>query len=564
VAASGARVVIDSTGTSAYDSSATDYGAGPGRTVQIKNDGSAFFHGPVLSQAAIYGPVIATSAVVGTTGNAGFQLSGQFLDFFTIGTSPEGGRYYYAPDGSTPFSLAGVLAAGSTTFARASEGVTERITPAGGAGAVRNAVLAVASFKPATTIALVKLGTLATGSTTSVSPTFGQATAAGNLLTAWVSCHDTAVTAAGGWVKAETASDASPIPTEVSLWYKLNCGAAETAPTFTATTGWTMFAQLAEWSGAAIASALDQIGATAATGSAKTIYAGTSGVDATAGDLVLTASAWLLTNVTSGQTFADNMNNGTLIRAGDTGSTSDTRYSVFNYSIQGSVPTGKVLQLTNFVGLEAITSDNSLGHGFTQTHYSDDGNSSLFGGRKARGDVSSPTAILNGDTITALYAQAYDGSNWQGVGLAGFVSNGTVSAGSVPSDFVVGTGSATSNIAVAFTVKSNAHVLSTGGTAPTLGALQANVSAQSISGTDVNMRITTTAGASGVAAGAAIAVVSYGTAYVGTPQVTGACQNATSYATFTAVANSGFTLRTGAALALNAQFFWACHTLSGS
>jgi hypothetical protein len=61
--------------------------------------------------------------------------------------------------------------------------------------------------------------------------------------------------------------------------------------------------------------------------------------------------------------------------------------------------------------------------------------------RKARGTITSPTAIQNGDTSGVVSFEGYDGSAYQlGASITGIV-NGTVASGSVPTDITFDTGS---------------------------------------------------------------------------------------------------------------------------
>ncbi|MCG8394186.1 MAG: hypothetical protein MI745_14000, partial [Pseudomonadales bacterium] len=53
---------------------------------------------------------------------------------------------------------------------------------------------------------------------------------------------------------------------------------------------------------------------------------------------------------------------------------------------------------------------------------------------KSRGTHSSPTAVLNGDTLASLSALGYDGTDYTFGALIEFVVNGTVAADSVPTD----------------------------------------------------------------------------------------------------------------------------------
>lgn len=111
-------------------------------------------------------------------------------------------------------------------------------------------------------IAFVKAGAISTAATTTVSPSFGQATTATNLLIACVAATNNAnlgnsiSTSASGWLRASDGARAA-------VWYKPNCSAGETAPTFTETVSGSttsMWAVLAEFSGVATASAVDQTG----------------------------------------------------------------------------------------------------------------------------------------------------------------------------------------------------------------------------------------------------------------------------------------------------------------
>jgi hypothetical protein len=102
---------------------AIEYFAGPGVTVELKNDGSAFFKG-VITASTVYGSTIATSATIGATGaGSGFKLAGQWLDLFTQGVTAEGVRFYYAPDAITAFSEVGRLAAANVAFLGGSQTV---------------------------------------------------------------------------------------------------------------------------------------------------------------------------------------------------------------------------------------------------------------------------------------------------------------------------------------------------------------------------------------------------------------------------------------------------------
>lgn len=98
-------------------------------------------------------------------------------------------------------------------------------------------------------------GTATTTSGTSVTPAYAQATSAGNLLVGWIVSDGTSTisTSASGWVGASSQQNPSS-----AIFYRPNSGAGETAPTFTCTGGSTVSACLAEFSGGATSSPVDQ------------------------------------------------------------------------------------------------------------------------------------------------------------------------------------------------------------------------------------------------------------------------------------------------------------------
>lgn len=224
----------------------------------------------------------------------------------------------------------------------AADAGTETITTTGGPILSTGGAGVIASFKPATTIAARAIGAVAQGSNTSVSPTFGQATAAGNLLIAWVtSSSQEATTAAAGWVKAVGFTPSSPW---ADIWYKPNCGANEAPPVFTATPGGstTMHALLGEFTGALTVNPLDQTG-NGTGGPATSLTAIGAGLDAGFGDLVVLCSRWALTSAATA-TFAETFNNGAAaVHAGDSGGVSQVRQSSFAYAIIPAATTSQPL-----------------------------------------------------------------------------------------------------------------------------------------------------------------------------------------------------------------------------
>jgi hypothetical protein len=207
----------------------------------------------------------------------------------------------------------------------------------------------LASFKPATTIALVgAVGAFTTGGASTVSPPFGQATVAAHLLVAWVTATNSPAsitTGAAGWVKAVGQISSS---TESTIWYKPNCGAGETAPTFTCTGGSSvMYAQLAEFSGALTASPLDKTGSTnSPPGVFMTIT--TSAADSVGGDLMVSSVRWWMPTASTA-VMRTTYNNSAAVNIGNSGAASVSRHSNFSYGIIGAaVP-------VSLTGLNSLT-----------------------------------------------------------------------------------------------------------------------------------------------------------------------------------------------------------------
>jgi hypothetical protein len=114
--------------------------------------------------------------------------------------------------------------------------------------------------------------------------------------------------------------------------------------------------------------------------------------------------------------------------------------------------------------LNLVETSGSVTRGFTLDQYSNDAAGTWTAYRKARGTPSSPTAIQNGDYIGSFAAQPYDGSSFFGTpAYMGFVVNGTVATGSVPTDIVFRTGAATSTEYMRITSNGNVGI---GSTAP--------------------------------------------------------------------------------------------------
>ena len=444
-AASGARVVLDSTSLRIYDGSATNYGApsGAGVTAELKNDGTAFFKG-TISASSVYGSTIATSSTVGTTGNAGFKLSGQFLDFFTIGSTSEGNRYWFAPDSVTAFSLAGELAAATTTFNPPADSYTSAISGLGAKTVVRKLGL-LNSFKKSGSPTLVgAAGALTTGAT-SVTPPFGQATTAGNTIVLIVAAvgNASSFVQPSGYTSVDEAFDPAD-NSAVWVYEKANCGAGETAPTFSVPLGTKVWGQVTEWSGLPTTtpndrgkSFVDDTASTSVTVENRDDFLEPL-ADLQSGELVIGAVLWRLSGATTA-TITDTFNNATATTLATDAGTSLADHVHFSYGITswGTVATAEVLQLTNFLGFELVTTgaDNNNARGLILSQYSNDVAGALITLRKAKGTLGAPLAIdSTGDIASVIHADAYDGSAWVNFGKLGF-SGTYIAPGKIQGEF---------------------------------------------------------------------------------------------------------------------------------
>lgn len=105
-----------------------------------------------------------------------------------------------------------------------------------------------------------------------------------------------------------------------------------------------------------------------------------------------------------------------------------------------------------------VNSTGSIGRGITSAQFSSDNYSGVFSGAKARGTPSSPTIVANADFLATFNSLAFDGVTYQNAGYAAFQVNGTPSSGSVPTDFVVYTGTSTGSVSEKMRVTSGGSV----------------------------------------------------------------------------------------------------------
>lgn len=179
-------------------------------------------------------------------------------------------------------------------------------------------------------VALVgSLGTVSTGTTT-VTPSFAQATTAGNLLICWAmgSCTSalTMRTTASGWTSPTPGGNINQM---CVVMYKPNCAAGETAPTvnFSAGTGLFVAAALAEFSGCTTAPA-DQTGKT--NNFASPLTATAAGAEAQIGELLCGASSWFFSKAGTDVT-AITFNNVTTI-SGDLSNDATSTVNRYHFS----------------------------------------------------------------------------------------------------------------------------------------------------------------------------------------------------------------------------------------
>jgi hypothetical protein len=125
-----------------------------------------------------------------------------------------------------------------------------------------------------------------------LSPAFGQATTAHSLLLAWMMANDSGATdpwgsVSPGWTKVVSGGGAYEW---TSLWYKADCGAGETAPTFTDAGGASLqSSMLMEFDGMLTSGVIDSSGA-GVDDSTETATCAAS--DTEDGDLIIACEIW--------------------------------------------------------------------------------------------------------------------------------------------------------------------------------------------------------------------------------------------------------------------------------
>ena len=196
-------------------------------------------------------------------------------------------------------------------------------------------------------------GAVATGSP-SASPTFGQATTAGNLVVCicvYTSIGTTSMDLSG-WSTAYYQQGATY---STWVWYKADCADNEPAPTITTVSPVaSIWAVLAEFNGAGPAT--NRWSSTSGASGVTPVAATTAGTDVAAGYLALMASIDSLSKAGT-VTTSDTFNNGTANDLGNNDATSLTTHYRFSYAITTS----------NSVADSNSHADNSKNLNFIQT-----------------------------------------------------------------------------------------------------------------------------------------------------------------------------------------------------
>ncbi len=137
---------------------------------------------------------------------------------------------------------------------------------------------------------------------------------------------------------------------------------------------------------------------------------------------------------------------------------SNTWKGIINFQAGGNVGIGTASPAGSLDVISMLSPAFPAPWGIVSDQFSTDNYSATFMGRKARGTAAAPTAVVTGDFGGILSTSFYDGSGYNLAGWAGFVANGTIATGSVPTDFIVYTGSTNANPAERMRVLSSGNV----------------------------------------------------------------------------------------------------------
>lgn len=170
------------------------------------------------------------------------------------------------------------------------------------------------------------LGAVAEG--TSPAAAFGQATTAGNLLIAWIgNGAGNTVSESSGWTQATGITAA----VRAQIWYKENCGASESAPSFSSTSSFAV--RLGEFSGGSTSSPPTDQARNTVSGGASPITNTADAADVAAGELVIGTVGILLSKAGTDTTTVTFNNGATTLGQANNDATSTNVHYRFAYGI---------------------------------------------------------------------------------------------------------------------------------------------------------------------------------------------------------------------------------------
>lgn len=108
--------------------------------------------------------------------------------------------------------------------------------------------------------------------------------------------------------------------------------------------------------------------------------------------------------------------------------------------------------------LHAIADTVASTRGIMTGQHNDGAQAAIIKFQKSRGTYASPTAMVNGDYFGVFQSWGYDGSAYQRTAQFGFRTNGTVSAGNVPTDIVFWSGTNAASLTEMLRLKSSGTV----------------------------------------------------------------------------------------------------------
>lgn len=215
-------------------------------------------------------------------------------------------------------------------------------------------------------IALVSAGSPNSATSTTATASFGQSTTAGNLLVAWVACPGSNIQTATGWQYVSgtappilnTVTGVASLASNIFILFKQNCGAGETAPSFTLGTNVTWFMLLAEFSGVATTGiAVDQFLSTSGNFGSGTVEALPTPDIAASGSLLCTAYFETLSSAAADSPITDSYNNGAAV---NNLANNDSGVVTNHYHFSYGITTGNSSADSNTITFGATVSTNGM------------------------------------------------------------------------------------------------------------------------------------------------------------------------------------------------------------